>query len=169
MGMSWESHLAGFLFFSLVLGSPCCFPAVLGALEVTVHIVEPGIFKQTALYDTWEKGHRDNWDNAPAAVRADYGEKWLERGIKGLGGSLKFSNSDPSLVPKAMFDALSSDAPTSVPRTPSPPGGATRPRPLSPSRSRRAPPLTHTHTDPRRPMWCRREGRGGAERRQEPE
>lgn len=79
---------------------------------VTVHIVEPGIFKQTGLYGTWEKGFRDNWDNADAAVRADYGEKWLERGVKGLGGSLKFSNSDPSIVPKAMFDALSSDAPT---------------------------------------------------------
>ena len=40
---------------------------------VTVHIVEPGIFPQTGLYNTWEGDFKKNWENLPQAVKDDYG------------------------------------------------------------------------------------------------
>lgn len=78
---------------------------------VTVHIIEPGIFKQTGLYSTWEAGYKQNWENTAEHVRNDYGEQFLESGLKGLGKSLLMSNPDSSIVPKAMLHALSSKSP----------------------------------------------------------
>ncbi len=59
---------------------------------VTVHIIEPGIFKQTALYNTWEAGYRENWEQAPEDVRRAYGDKYLERGNLNISYYCMFSN-----------------------------------------------------------------------------
>jgi len=80
----------------------------------TVHIIEPGVFPQTGLYSTWEDGYRKNWEALPAQVREEYGNNYFKHGLAGLGKALTATakmNTDSSLVPKAMVDALTSSAP----------------------------------------------------------
>jgi len=80
----------------------------------TVHIIEPGVFPQTGLYGTWEDGYRKNWEALPPKVREDYGNTYFKHGLAGLGKALTATakmNTDSSLVPKAMVDALTSTSP----------------------------------------------------------
>lgn len=79
---------------------------------VTVHVIEPGVYKNTGLYSTYQVGLDKLWDNLPDALKADYGEPFKAFFREMLGTALNdLSNSDPSDVPKAMMDALLSDAP----------------------------------------------------------
>eukprot|EP00041_Stephanoeca_diplocostata_P010653 m.169580 g.169580 ORF g.169580 m.169580 type:complete len:329 (+) comp18246_c0_seq3:88-1074(+) len=78
---------------------------------VTVHIIEPGVFKQTALYGTWRQGFSKSWDNLDETTKQAYGREFFEGGLAGLDNSLKISNSDSSIVPQAMVHALTSASP----------------------------------------------------------
>merc|ERR1712216_837428 len=41
---------------------------------ITVHIIEPGVFKATNLYDTYRDGVDKMWSSLPEAIKVDYGE-----------------------------------------------------------------------------------------------
>lgn len=82
---------------------------------VTVHIIEPGVFPQTGLYDTFQDGLRQNWEALPTNVKAAYGERFFQRASKEIMSAIndigKKVNKDSSLVPKAMVEALTSPRP----------------------------------------------------------
>lgn len=71
-------------------------------LRTQVHIIEPGVFKQTGLYGTWRQGFTKAWDNLDDTTKREYGNEFFEGGLAGLDNSLKISNSDSSIVPQAM-------------------------------------------------------------------
>lgn len=79
---------------------------------VTVHIIEPGIFKSTGLYATFRDGVNKLWEECPANIKADYGEGFRDgfasRCNKGLED---FGSTDSTLVPKAMIQALTEKRP----------------------------------------------------------
>jgi len=79
---------------------------------VTVHIVEPGVFPKTGLYDTFISDFEKLWTIQPAHIKEDYGEPFKDGYTKVLGDVLTiFGTEDTSLVPKAMVEALTSARP----------------------------------------------------------
>ena len=74
---------------------------------VTVHIIEPGVFNKTGLYDTYTRDFEKMWDALPASVQRDYGETYY-RTSRGTQKDVlhKMGNTDSTLVPKAMVHAL---------------------------------------------------------------
>ena len=79
---------------------------------VTVHIVEPGVFNKTGLYDTYTRDFERMWEALPASVRDDYGEAYYHTSRGAQKDVLsKLGNSDSTLVPKAMVHALTSAQP----------------------------------------------------------
>jgi NAD(P)-dependent dehydrogenase (short-subunit alcohol dehydrogenase family) len=82
---------------------------------VTVHIVEPGVFSQTGLYDSWVDGFTQNWEALPEKIKAEYGNEYFESSrdqlTKSAALSNKLGNTDPSVVPIAMVHALTAASP----------------------------------------------------------
>eukprot|EP01064_Diplonema_japonicum_P017899 TRINITY_DN2635_c0_g1_i1.p1 TRINITY_DN2635_c0_g1~~TRINITY_DN2635_c0_g1_i1.p1 ORF type:complete len:330 (+),score=80.11 TRINITY_DN2635_c0_g1_i1:50-1039(+) len=79
---------------------------------VTVHIVEPGVFTHTDLYQTTNDGIQKLFDGVSPAIQADYGIDYKNALKKGYGAALdRMNNKDPSLVPKAYIHALTSTKP----------------------------------------------------------
>eukprot|EP00940_MAST-03C_sp_MAST-3C-sp2_P001701 g1701.t1 len=80
---------------------------------VTVHVIEPGVFKNTGLYDTWKRGYEENWSNLSEEVKNDYGRDFFRQTWSSMSKALDLpiSNTDSSLVPKAMYHALTSASP----------------------------------------------------------
>ena len=80
---------------------------------VTVHVIEPGVFKQTGLYGTWKKGYEANYDDLPEDVKRDYGRTFYKRTWEGMSKTLDLpiGNNDPASVPRAMLHALTSESP----------------------------------------------------------
>mmetsp|Transcript_5979 Transcript_5979/g.6868 ORF Transcript_5979/g.6868 Transcript_5979/m.6868 type:complete len:339 (-) Transcript_5979:148-1164(-) len=79
---------------------------------VTVHIVEPGVFSKTGLYDQFETGLDRLWQNLSPEVKADYGEdfyKFLRKALTQV--LLDTGNTNSELVPLAMVEALVSEKP----------------------------------------------------------
>jgi NAD(P)-dependent dehydrogenase (short-subunit alcohol dehydrogenase family) len=81
------------------------------AWGVTVHIIEPGIFPNTGLYDRFQTGLDDLWNDLSPELQAEYGESYYQNFRERIGKSLGLGNSDSSLVPTAMLDALFNDTP----------------------------------------------------------
>jgi len=82
------------------------------AWGVTVHIVEPGVFPNTGLYERFEKGLDAVWARLDDSLKAEYGEEFYKYQRKRLGMALnELGTSDSSLVPKAYLHAITSDAP----------------------------------------------------------
>ena len=79
------------------------------AWGVTVHIIEPGIFPNTGLYDRFQTGLDDLWNDLSPELQAEYGESYYQNFRERIGKSLGLGNSDSSLVPTAMLDALFND------------------------------------------------------------
>jgi retinol dehydrogenase-16 len=81
---------------------------------VSVHIVEPGVYSTTGLYDTYEADAQRLWDELDPALRSDYGEPYFQQFklglVKGL-QSLGKLNGPPTEVCDAMVHALTSDQP----------------------------------------------------------
>jgi len=79
---------------------------------VTVHIIEPGVFSKTGLYNTYHDGVEKLWNGIDKSVQDDYGtefkSKFAERCSSGLS---KYGSHDNSLVPKAMVEALTTTRP----------------------------------------------------------
>jgi len=74
---------------------------------VTVHIVEPGVFPNTNLYDRFEKGLDSVWARLDPSLKEDYGEAHYRFLRKQLGHALKtFGTLDSSLVSKAYVHAV---------------------------------------------------------------
>jgi NAD(P)-dependent dehydrogenase (short-subunit alcohol dehydrogenase family) len=76
---------------------------------VTVHIVEPGVFPNTGLYERFQTGLDSVWARLDPQLKADYGEDYYKFVRQLLGFSLKeFGTTDNSLVPKAYVHAVTS-------------------------------------------------------------
>ena len=74
---------------------------------VTVHIVEPGVFPATGLYERFQTGLDHVWDRLDPKVKADYGEAHKNYIRKLLGFALhELGTKDSSLVPKAYVHAV---------------------------------------------------------------
>jgi len=79
---------------------------------VTVHIIEPGIFNKTGLYNNFETGLDKLWSELDPAIKEDYGVGFYQKLRAGLVESLTgFGNTNSNLVPEAMVDALVSSSP----------------------------------------------------------
>lgn len=80
---------------------------------ITVHIIEPGVFKQTNLYATWKDGYEKNFESLEPDVQRDYGQTFFKRTWEGMSKTLDLpiGNSDSSSVPVAMLHALTSESP----------------------------------------------------------
>ena len=80
---------------------------------VTVSIIEPGVFPNTGLYGTFQKGLDQLWEKLPAERKEEYGEAYYQEFRKRIGRALTgiTSNKDSSIVPDAMLEALFSDSP----------------------------------------------------------
>lgn len=80
--------------------------------NVTVSIIEPGVFSKTALYGNYQTGLDNLWDNLPEKLKAEYGFEYYQWFRKLMGIALvDFNNSNSNLVPEAMLDALTSKQP----------------------------------------------------------
>ncbi len=81
---------------------------------VSVHIVEPGVFPNTNLYERFEKGLDTVWARLDSKIQEDYGEEHYQYIRRALSHALKELgqfNSDSSQVSKAYVDAILSDKP----------------------------------------------------------
>lgn len=79
---------------------------------VTVHLIEPGIFPNTGLYDTFRKDVERMWTGLPKYLKDDYGKDFVDNYLDQTDGALKdLGTKDSSFVPKAMVHALTSDRP----------------------------------------------------------
>mmetsp|Transcript_6242 Transcript_6242/g.13479 ORF Transcript_6242/g.13479 Transcript_6242/m.13479 type:complete len:334 (-) Transcript_6242:246-1247(-) len=80
---------------------------------VTVHIIEPGVFPNTGLYQRFQTGLDKAWDATTPELRAAYGEdfKAAMRESLGKAKSSNSTNKDTTLVPKAVVHALTSARP----------------------------------------------------------
>lgn len=78
---------------------------------VTVHIIEPGVFKLTGLYSTYRDGVQKLWDDCSDEVKLDYGEDYKDGVAKRCDMALGFGNTNTAAVPKAMVHALTSACP----------------------------------------------------------
>jgi len=79
---------------------------------VSVHIVEPGVFPNTGLYERFEKGLDVVWSRLDPQLKEDYGEDHYRFIRKQLGMALKeFGTSDSSLVSKAYVHAILNEQP----------------------------------------------------------
>jgi len=81
---------------------------------VTVHVVEPGVFPNTSLYERFQTGLDHVWARLPENIKADYGENFykyqralLGHGLKELGRG----NPDNSAVSKAYVHAVTDASP----------------------------------------------------------
>jgi len=82
------------------------------AWGVSVHIVEPGIFPNTGLYERFEKGLDAVWARLDPTIKEDYGEGHYKFIRKQLSFALhEFGTKDSSLVAKAYVHAITSDKP----------------------------------------------------------
>ena len=81
------------------------------AWGVTVHIIEPGIFPNTGLYDRFQTGLDELWNNISPELQAEYGESFYQDFRTRIGKSLGLGNSDSSMVPAAYMEALFSKSP----------------------------------------------------------
>jgi NAD(P)-dependent dehydrogenase (short-subunit alcohol dehydrogenase family) len=79
---------------------------------VTVHIIEPGVFPNTGLYDKFQTGLDSLWNDLSPSMKEEYGEKYYQSFREKIGKSLTLMpNTDSSMVPEAMLDALFSSSP----------------------------------------------------------
>jgi NAD(P)-dependent dehydrogenase (short-subunit alcohol dehydrogenase family) len=79
---------------------------------VTVHIIEPGVFPNTGLYDKFQSGLDTLWNDLAPELKEEYGEEYYQHFREKIGKSLTvMPNTDSSMVPEAMLDALFSPAP----------------------------------------------------------
>eukprot|EP01062_Namystynia_karyoxenos_P063698 TRINITY_DN56482_c0_g1_i1.p1 TRINITY_DN56482_c0_g1~~TRINITY_DN56482_c0_g1_i1.p1 ORF type:complete len:339 (+),score=133.74 TRINITY_DN56482_c0_g1_i1:85-1101(+) len=80
---------------------------------VTVHIIEPGVFNKTALYNQgYLEGPKKLWEGIPPEVREQYGTAFRDEFGKRVAAALRdLGNSDSTLVPKAMVEALTAKKP----------------------------------------------------------
>jgi NAD(P)-dependent dehydrogenase (short-subunit alcohol dehydrogenase family) len=79
---------------------------------VTVHIVEPGVFSTTNLYDAYQTGLDKLWEKCPEDIKKAYGQPYYEGFRKLLGRALHdMGNTDITLVPKAYVEALLDESP----------------------------------------------------------
>jgi len=82
------------------------------AWGVSVHIVEPGVFPNTGLYERFEKGLDVVWSRLDPQLREDYGEDHYKFIRKQLTFALhEFGTKDSSLVSKAYVHAILNDQP----------------------------------------------------------
>lgn len=82
------------------------------AFGVTVHIVEPGVFPNTNLYERFQTGLDSVWARLDPQIKADYGEEHYKFQRALLAFALKeFGTLDSSLVPKAYVEAITSKQP----------------------------------------------------------
>jgi short-subunit dehydrogenase len=82
------------------------------AWGVSVHIVEPGVFPNTGLYERFEKGLDQVWARLDPKLREDYGEDHYKFIRKQLTFALnEFGTSDASLVSKAYVHAILNKTP----------------------------------------------------------
>lgn len=73
---------------------------------VTVHIVEPGVFKATGLYQTFETGLDKLWNDLDEETKAAYGKEFYEKLREGMVKSLAMGNTNSELVVDGMIHAL---------------------------------------------------------------
>ena len=79
---------------------------------VTVHIIEPGVFSKTGLYDSFQTGLDQVWTNLSGDLQTAYGEEHYKFQRHLLGDVLgKLGNVNSDLVPEAMWHALTDDRP----------------------------------------------------------
>jgi NAD(P)-dependent dehydrogenase (short-subunit alcohol dehydrogenase family) len=79
---------------------------------VTVHIVEPGVFSTTNLYDAYQTGLDKLWEKCPDHIKVAYGKPYYQGFRTLLGRALHdMGNTDISLVPKAYVEALLDESP----------------------------------------------------------
>ncbi len=79
---------------------------------VSVHIIEPGVFNKTGLYNDYQTGLDRLWDKCPEAIKTEYGQAYKDWFRNLLGLALNdFGNHNSNLVPEAMVDALTSKNP----------------------------------------------------------
>jgi len=80
--------------------------------NVTVSIVEPGVFNKTGLYGNYQTGLDGLWEKLSDDLKAEYGHDYYQWFRKMLGTALSdFGNVNSDLVPEAMVHALTSDHP----------------------------------------------------------
>lgn len=78
----------------------------------TVHIIEPGVFSKTGLYDSFQTGWDAVWNKQPEDIKKAYGEEYYEHFRMQLGKALvDLGNTNSELVPQAMMDAITSSTP----------------------------------------------------------
>lgn len=79
---------------------------------VTVHIIEPGVFPNTGLYDKFQSGLDSLWNDLSPEMKEEYGEEYYQNFRIKIGKSLTLMpNTDSTMVPEAMLDALFSSSP----------------------------------------------------------
>ena len=78
---------------------------------VSVHIIEPGVFSTTGLYDTFFSGLDVLWEGLSDEVKEDYGEEHRDFLKKQMHVALERGSKKNHLVPEAMIDALVSPTP----------------------------------------------------------
>jgi len=80
--------------------------------NVSVHVIEPGIFSKTGLYDQFQTGLDKLWEECSDEVKDAYGQDYYQFVRKNMGTALdKLGNTNSNLVPEAMMHALTSKSP----------------------------------------------------------
>ena len=58
------------------------FRRQLKIFQVSVHIIEPGLFKTNMNnIDNHEKRYRERYDQCPDAIKQEYGEQYVQQGM----------------------------------------------------------------------------------------
>jgi NADP-dependent 3-hydroxy acid dehydrogenase YdfG len=79
---------------------------------VSVHIIEPGVFPNTGLYERFEKGLDSVWERLSPELQEDYGEAHYKFTRKLIGHAKdNFGTLDSSLVSKAYVHAICNSSP----------------------------------------------------------
>lgn len=75
------------------------------AWGVTVHIIEPGVFSKTGLYNSFQTGLDEKWKELNPELKEAYGEEYYKFVRGNMGAALAdFGNTNSELVPLAMID-----------------------------------------------------------------
>lgn len=83
----------------------------MNAWGVTVHIIEPGVFKATGLYKTFETGLDKLWNDLSPELKRDYGETFYKAMRQGMVKALSNGNPNSNLVVEGMIKALTEAKP----------------------------------------------------------
>eukprot|EP00924_Labyrinthula_sp_SR-Ha-C_P006869 snap_masked-scaffold_8-processed-gene-3.39-mRNA-1 protein AED:0.19 eAED:0.21 QI:0/-1/0/1/-1/1/1/0/341 len=83
----------------------------LGVWGISVHLIEPGIFKSTGLYERYETGLDHVWENLDPKLKEEYGESFYKDLRVSLSRGKALGSDKSYLVPEAIVHAVTANKP----------------------------------------------------------